>query len=912
MIFRFLSERKGLFVLTMMLRLFKEMLPFANPILIGWVVDLLSGTDVSAFGFELFPNNYRSLYTVAGLMAGLAVAKMVFGYIHTLVSAHLGRHVVEAARRDLAEASMQMSLDDRRRFNSGDLLDRSLADSKGLRSFTQNVIIRVFTNTVRAIWPVGFLFYVDWVMALVVMSVIPLQSGLSAFLQRRLQRLTRQSRAAEASHTSAVKESIDGWNSVASVGSQEWITKELRNTASASEDAKIRKKRTTAAISAVISLFTAFGIAACYAIGGWRIISSGAVGSANQDLFTLGDLVAFIGIAKKVYAPFQAYTKIVSSYRTGLVNLERIAEVLDSSMIDPRRNGPDLLVTNGDVELNDMTFSYDDSEEPILNRLSGRIPGRTLTVITGSSGTGKTTLLRLLMGLDQPETGTISVDGQDINIARLASVQSAMSLVPQEPMLFTGTLGENLTLGRNDATVDEMLDACDQADLLQLVRDLPEGLDTEVGSGKHVLSGGQLRRMAIARALLRKPSILLLDEPTTGLDPLTSKQVLDTLRSIAQSTTVIMVSHRRDPLAASDHHLILEDGGWSEGDGNGDRWRPEFAGLQLADGTDERLDDDARPGIEPGAGDDEGLAMATAARAARAAANGANGQQVQQPKGVPSTGRDDPTDGRDGCDGGAFAQAANGHIANPNGTVGDPAHSGVMVDHRALALSAMGRPLTIQTLDKAGARTRVLIVGGHRSSAPIDSSTVDRLVARAASDTETQVSVAAIRSVNPDGAFTDERRTVLGVDISADHQHKVAVETAVFHQAIEQWTPAVIIDVGEREAAQRSSADIEVAVRYDASVEASAPEWLAQLGSEMRRYLRTSRFSADVNLVAADSASVVRATGVPVIEVTAISPPHTAGSERATQAVIEAALAAYQSTALLRPATATTPATVLG
>ena len=296
---RLLAERKPLFFGNLALRLIKDVLPFLGPILIGIIVDLLSGTDRSLFGIELSQNDVRSIVIVAIFMAGLAVAKTILSYANTIVSAHLGRHVVQAARRDLADASMRMALDERRRFNSGDLLDRCLADSKGLRSFTQNVIIRMISNTVRAVFPVVYMFTIDPLLAVIVLIVIPIQSSVSGLLQRRLQRQTHEARAREASHTSAVKEAIDGWNNVASVGGQDWAAQGIHRTASASEDAKLVKKHTTASISAVISICTAFGIAAVYAIGGWRIISSGVLdGTAAEGALTLGTLTAFIGVAK--------------------------------------------------------------------------------------------------------------------------------------------------------------------------------------------------------------------------------------------------------------------------------------------------------------------------------------------------------------------------------------------------------------------------------------------------------------------------------------------------------------------------------------------------------------------------------------------------------------------------------------
>jgi len=452
---RFISERKGLFLGNLLLRMVKDNLPFLGPILVGIIVDLLSGDagrSRTLLGIDLQQNSTRAIVIVAAFMAVLAVAKAAVGYVHTIVAAHMGRHVVQAARRDLADASMQMALDERRRFNSGDLLDRCT----------------------RAIFPVVYMFQIDILLAIVVLAVIPLQSGFSAILQRRLQRQTHEARSREAVHTAAVKEAIDGWNSVASVGGQDWATRGINDTAAASEDAKIVKKHTTASIAVVISLCTALGIALVYAIGGWRIISSGVLdGTAEQGAFTLGTLTAFIGVAKKTYAPFQAYTKIVSSYRTGLVNLQRIAEVLEAPMINARLDGPDLVLGEGHIMLDDVSFSYEDGDTPTLRSLSGAIPGKSLTVITGSSGAGKTTLLRLLLGLDVPDSGTVTIDGQDINAAKLASVQHAIALVPQEPVLFTGTMSENLLLGLEDVTTQELLEACDRAGLLEMVRQLP-------------------------------------------------------------------------------------------------------------------------------------------------------------------------------------------------------------------------------------------------------------------------------------------------------------------------------------------------------------------------------------------------------------------------------------------------------
>lgn len=857
---RLLSERKGLFATNLGLRLVKDLLPFIGPILVGIAVDLLSGTDRSFLGISLTTNDVRSIVIVAIAMGALAVLKVIFGYVHTLVAAHMGRHVVEAARRDLAEASMQMALDRRRSFNTGDLLDRSLADTKGLRTFTQNVIIRLISNTVRAIVPLTLMFSIDPVMALIVLAVIPLQSGLSGLLQRRLQRETRDARARESEHTSSVKEAIDGWNSLASVSGQDWVTKELKATASASEDAKIVKKRTTASISAVINLFTALGIASLYGIGGWRIIESGALdgtGDVAAGALTLGTLTTFIGVAKKTYAPFQAYTKIVSSYRTGLVNLERIAEVLEAPMVDQRRNGPELTVTDGEITLRDVSFSYKEGDTPTLRQLSGTIPGNSLTVITGSSGAGKTTLLRLLMGLDVPDAGAINIDGQDINIAKLSSVQQAVVLVPQEPMLFTGTLAENLLLGHPDVSTEDLLSACHRAGLLEMVRELPDGLGTALGSGRHVLSGGQLRRMAIARALLRKPAVLLLDEPTAGLDDVHSAQVLETLREIGERTTVVMVSHRRGPLEASDHHLILHDGVWT---------KAEAAASTAAFSLDDWL-------LFPG-GDGEQL-------------NGSAG-------------------------------TANGHTSNgvtgpANGTPGEPGSNGASnallphpLDDHVVGLSALGRPISINSLDHKDAKTRLMMVGGHRADTSRAQGFLPRLMAAVAAQAENtvtgaakqaDVAVATIRNLNPDSAWVSDHRTALGVNLAADHRERLSVETRVFHDALDAWATDLIIDVAQSPRELPTAADVEIRFHYVPASDGSAPGWLTRTALDVGQRLKDSRHTSHITLTPGLPESVTAVRGIPLIELTSTNDPDLTTERESLEALVEATLATYEAVA---------------
>ena len=566
-------------------------------------------------------------------------------------------------------------------------------------------------------------------------------------------------------------------------------------------------------------------------------------------------------------------------------------------MIDPREDGPDLSVTHGAISLNDVSFSYEDSNTPVLRDLTGTIPGQSLTVITGSSGAGKTTLLRLLLGLDMPATGTVSIDGQDINKARFATIQQAIALVPQEPVLFSGSMAENLLLGLEDTSDAEVLDACARAGLIETVQELPNGLDTEVGSGKHLLSGGQMRRLAIARALLRKPAVLLLDEPTTGLDEQNSLLVLDTLRRISDRTTVVMVSHRSEPLRASDHHLILKDGGWRTSP-------PIVSANQLLN-----LDNTKLPAHTNGSGDH---AFVNAAQSNGADSNGAqsNGAQSNGSGGqafvnaAQSNGADSNGAQSNGSGGQAFVNGAQSNGSQSNGAQSNGSHVGIHASSRGafaanisngannhggetngaetnghnthingthadasylreakssaahgaqsngaqsngsqsnghvprtinltadtapksfahtplgpheLARSACDQPILLTGLDSPAAKTRGLLLSGHRSGLRPAEDIIPAVLTKLANDHTQSVALAAIENVNPDGRFSSRHHNLDGHQIDADHRELAATETQTIHQTIDSWKANLVIDLAQNVGPSEGPNQVHVVVRF--------------------------------------------------------------------------------------------------
>jgi ATP-binding cassette subfamily B protein len=212
-----------------------------------------------------------------------------------------------------------------------------------------------------------------------------------------------------------------------------------------------------------------------------------------------------------------------------------------------------------EVRLEQVCYAHRPGQQ-VLASASMRVPGGTLACLTGPSGCGKSTLLSLLIRLADPQSGRITIDGRDICGIPMRDLRELVSLVPQDPWLHTGTIAENIAYGRRGATRTQIAAAAERAGVAAFADHLPDGYDTPVGAHGHQLSGGQQRRVAVARALLRDTPVLLLDEPTTGLDPLTESRVVADMLEVTKGKTVILVSHQPALIAQAEHVLHMQAG----------------------------------------------------------------------------------------------------------------------------------------------------------------------------------------------------------------------------------------------------------------------------------------------------------------------------------------------------------------
>ena len=529
------------------------MVPMQIPLLTGFAVDGILGRQINVFGMVRIGPSPSLILEFSAI--GLIVVAGLYGlssYLRTIAIAKVSRHFVFDLEKELVRKYESFSLETHNRFGSGELLNRAILDTNMVRPFIESSIIKLLTNIVRITYPVIMVFIINPYLAAIACSILVLQQLVTQGLQRRLRSAARDTREDEVELTTALKENLDGMETIQTSTAEENQTTRIFGMIQTLESDQLRTQKYSGLISGVVWTLTSLGLGLIWWQGGLMILG-GAM--------SVGALVTFTGFVFYIYAPSRRFTDIINVYHTSIVSVERIQEVLDTGpTISDNHQSPYLEIGEGIVEFQDVSFSYGRFETQVLNDVSLGIGPKGLTTIVGRSGSGKSTLLKLVSRLYEPSSGRVRIDGQDIRKVSLRSLRAQLAVVPQTPMIFTGSLADNIRLGKPDATDAEVWEACEDADAIDFIRKLDDGLNTRVGKGRASLSGGQVQRIAIARALLRKPRILLLDEPSSALDSESESAIIATLGRLKKRMTIILVGHHIKAMSSADNIIVMDSG----------------------------------------------------------------------------------------------------------------------------------------------------------------------------------------------------------------------------------------------------------------------------------------------------------------------------------------------------------------
>jgi ATP-binding cassette, subfamily B, bacterial len=492
-------------------------------------------------------------YALASLIAVAVVLALASGARFYLVS-WLGERVVGDLRRDLFAHVVRLGPAWFEIKRSGDVMSRIAADAQLIEQVIGSSASVALRNTLMCVGGVIMLVVTNPKLALTVLAVVPLVVAPIILFGRRVRLLSRESQARMADLVSEGGETLDAVRTVQAFNQENRAAQRFGEAAERAFDAA-RRRVTQRAIMTTMVIFIVFAAVGFLLWMGGHDVLSGRISA--------GDLTAFVFYAVLVASSGGAISETIGDLQRAAGAAERLAELRAERPAIAETERPKTLPRplQGSVSFDGVSFRYPTRPETLaLDRFDLAVaPGETVAIV-GPSGAGKTTVFNLLLRFYDPEAGTIRVDGIDIRDLRLTDLRDAMAIVPQDPVLFTASVADNIRYGRPDASDAEVQAAAKAASALGFIEALPQGFATDLGTRGVRLSGGQRQRIAIARALLRDPAILLLDEATSALDAESELAVQQALDRLLDGRTTLIIAHRLATVQKADRIVVVDQG----------------------------------------------------------------------------------------------------------------------------------------------------------------------------------------------------------------------------------------------------------------------------------------------------------------------------------------------------------------
>ncbi len=513
------------------------------------------------------------LITRLALIVGLlAIADAFMSIVGRWFSARIGEGLIYDLRSQVFAHVQKQSIAFFTRTQTGALISRINSDVIGAQQAFTSSLSGVLSNVVTLILVTGTMLFLSWQITLVSLVLLPVFLIPTKWVGRKLQALTRDSFNLNAAMSSTMTErfNVSGAMLVALYGQPQHENESFRTRARKVADIGISMAMLNRIFFIALTSVAAVATAFAYGIGG-HLALRGAV--------TVGTLLAITALLARLYGPLTALSNVRIDVMTALVSFERVFEVLDlKPMVSDKTGAITLGKQVPTIEFRDVRFSYPRPDQislaslesaareehiqsgEILKGLSFTVPAGTFTAIVGPSGAGKTTISALVPRLYDVTSGSILVDSTDVRDLSLESLRANIGVVMQDAHLFHESIAENLRYAKHDATELQMEQACKSAQIWDLVSTLPNGFETFVGERGHRLSGGEKQRLAIARLLLKSPSVVILDEATAHLDSENEALVQQALKSALKGRTSIVIAHRLSTIKDADQIIVLENG----------------------------------------------------------------------------------------------------------------------------------------------------------------------------------------------------------------------------------------------------------------------------------------------------------------------------------------------------------------
>ncbi|OXM17445.1 ABC transporter ATP-binding protein [Paenibacillus herberti] len=547
MLRRFFSHYKpykGLFILDFTCAVVAGLLELAFPLAVNrFVDDLLPGGDWSLI-----------VWASIGLLA-VYVLSALLNYIVTYWGHMLGINIETDMRRNLFAKVQKLSFRFFDNNKTGHLIGRMTNDLNDIGELAHHGPEDAFIAVMTLIGSFGLMAYLNLELAIITFVIIPVLAWMIIYFGQRMSRTYERMFGNVGNFNARIEDNVGGIRVVQSFANEKHENKLFAVENQNYRETKLVAYKTLSASMTLNYMMMRLITILILLFGAWFYI---------DGRIEIGEFLAFLLLSNVFFRPIEKINAIIETYPRGIAGFTRYCEIMDTDPdIKDAPNAVEIDRVTGSIEFNNVGFSYE-SERPILQNINFTIkPGETVAFV-GPSGAGKTTICSLLPRFYDVNEGSIKVDGRDIRDVTVESLRRNIGIVQQDVFLFSGTIRENIAYGDLDATDEQIWDAARRASLDELIRSLPEGMDTVIGERGVKLSGGQKQRMSIARMFLKNPPILILDEATSALDTETEAAIQAALAELSVGRTTLVIAHRLSTVRNADRIMVVNTSGIAE------------------------------------------------------------------------------------------------------------------------------------------------------------------------------------------------------------------------------------------------------------------------------------------------------------------------------------------------------------